>query len=536
MIKAVIIDDDVTTLHGINNSVRWDKVGIQVVGTANNGKEGLEQIRKHKPDIILTDIYMPLMNGIEMLKAVREEGNTSAVIILSGYEDFKYAQSAVKLQVNDYLSKPATLDEIESVLKDTADKVRSRSKSEQEEKELRELLDNHLPLTLRQLYKGLLEPNFCNSAYLHKAKQYLKLDFDKQYFTVIVLEFSINRERIDFKPSDFTVFAYAVNNIVEEFAQKKRGVYVADIQRNFVTLIVSTPSDVMKDYVKPRVKQTASQLYEAIHTCLKIPAWVAVGSVAESLSGIPKSYRDATNLLAERENMSDVPIITAEDLQDLPQHMPRRPVNIYQAIVDAVVSGQREVLETCIAELIERLRDQPAAPSISVLRKYAIELTGILSLSLHDNGLQMEDIHTGFNVYKELEKLYSVSDFASWLREVLLPVCDIMNKRSSQKHKKTIDFILRYVQEHYAEDITLDVLADKVFLTRNYLSQIFKQETGENYNSYVTRVRMDKAKEYMLTGNYKLYEISRMVGYKNNAYFSQLFKKYVGVYPSEFNG
>lgn len=535
MIKAVIIDDDITTLEGITDSVRWNELGVRVAGTAKNGKEGLEQIRAHQPDIILTDIYMPVMDGIQMLKAVREEGNSAEVVILSGYEDFKYAQSAVKLQVNDYLSKPATLDEIEAVLKETADKVRSRTESAMEDLKLRELLEDNLPLTRKQVFKGLLEPGFCETAFFRKVKDYLKLDLNRQYFTVIAIEFSINRDRADYKPSDFSLFVFAVNNIAEEFASSKKGVYVADLQRNFVTMLVSTPAEVKKEYVSARVKHTARELVETIRGCLKVPAWATLGSVAETTAGIPKSYQEAVNLLAQREHAGDLTLICQEDMAKLPKHAPRCPIKNYQAITDAVVSGNFDTLESRVEELILALHEESAAPGSGVLRKYAIDLMGILALALHDQGLQMEDIHSGFNMYKELDKLYSISDFASWLRELLMPVCEIMQRRGSQKHRKTIDFILKYVKEHYAEDITLDVLAEKVYLTRNYLSQIFKQETGENYNSFVTRVRMEKAKELMLSGNYKLYEISQMVGYKNNAYFSQLFKKYIGVYPSEFN-
>ncbi len=534
MIKAVIIDDDMTTIHGLTRSVRWNDYGIEVAGTAKNGREGLEQVRAHRPEIILTDIYMPVMDGIEMLKALREEGNRAEVIILSGYEDFKYAQSAVKLQVNDYLSKPATLDEIERVLQEVADKIRKKMHSEREEKELRELLERNLSTTKKQMLKGLLEPGFCQTAFFDKVSDYLKMDLSRQYFTVLLIEFFINRERNSYRPRDLSLFAYAVKNIVDELSQYKKGVYVADIQRNLITVIVSTPAQVKRENVKRQVTQMAAEFLENIQKYLKLQVWASVGLAADHVSGIPKSYASAIDLLAQREKMSDKQLITEEDIKDISKTTVRRPMESYQAIVDAVMMGQEDLVEERIAELTKNLH-KGAIPSISVLREFSIDIVAVLALALHDHGLQVEDIHAGFNMYKELELLYSVDDFAAWLRDLLLPVCEVMNRRGSQKHRKTIEFIMRYVQEHYSEDITLDVLAEKVYLTRNYLSQIFKQATGENYNSYLTRVRMEKAKELMLSGNYKVFEISQMVGYKNNAYFSQLFKKHTGLNPSEIN-
>lgn len=535
MIKAVIIDDDITTLHGITRTVRWNQLGIEVAGTAKNGKEGLEQIRTHRPEIILTDIFMPVMNGIEMLKSLREEGNKAEVIILSGYEDFKYAQSAVKLQVNDYLSKPATLNEIETVLKEAAAKIEKREHTEREDKELRELLEYNLPTTKWQMFKGLLEPGFSHTAFFQKVSDYLKIDFTNQHFTVLLIEFFVNRERNSYRASEMSLFAYAVKNIVDELSQSKKGVYVADIQRNIITLIVATPSHVRKELVKQQVKQTALEFLENIQIYLKLQVWASIGHFVDHVGDIPKSYADALDLLAEREKMPDKQLISEEDRKDIAKSAAsRRPVQSFQSIVDAVILGQEDLVEERIGELSKALYKE-ANLSISAIKEFAIDIVGILALSLHDHGLQIEDIHTGFNMFKELDRLYSLQDFTAWLRDLLLPVCEVMNRRSSQKHRKTIDFIMRYVQKHYAEDITLDVLAEKVYLTRNYLSQIFKQETGENFNNYMTRIRMDKAKELMLTGNYKIFEISQMVGYKNNAYFSQLFKKHTGLNPSEFN-
>ncbi|WP_239625727.1 response regulator [Paenibacillus sp. H1-7] len=533
MIKAVIIDDDMTTIQGLTRSVKWDGYGIQVAATARNGKEGLEQIRVHRPDIILTDIFMPVMDGISMLQAVREDGNMAEVIILSGYEDFKCAQSAVKLNVNDYLSKPASLDDIERVLQETVSKIRKREAAEKEDKELRELLETNLQITKKQIVKGLLEPEFYHTPVFRKVSDYLKIDLSGNYFTVLLIEFFIKRER-SFKPSDLSLFAYAVNNIVNELTQDKQGVYVADIQRNVITVIIATPSRVKKERVMVLVKQMAEEMLAHIDQYLKLQVGAAIGPVTDHIADIPKSYSAAFDLLAERNNMPGRQLISAEDLMGLPKPAARRPMINYQALADAVMAGQSELAEEKIIELGESLHGG-TAPSVSVLREFAIDIVGILALALHDHGLQFEDIHAGSNMYKELEQLYSVSDFTGWLRDLLLPICETMNRRGSQKHRKTIDFIMRYVQQHYADDITLDVLAEKVYLTRNYLSQIFKQETGENYNSYLTRIRMEKAKELMLGGNYKIFEISGMVGYKNHAYFSQLFKKYSGLNPSEFN-
>jgi two-component system response regulator YesN len=282
------------------------------------------------------------------------------------------------------------------------------------------------------------------------------------------------------------------------------------------------------------VKNVAKELIENINKCLKLQVWASVGSMVPSVQDLHVSYLEALNLLSESDKSMDQRVITADRAVDKIRTKARRPIECFMAIADAAMLGRQELVGDKIHELLLGARSIPDV-GIGTLRDWAIDFVGVLAVAMYDQGLRVEEAKADFNVYKELESIYSADDLAAWVSGVALPVCRFMENRGSQKHKKTIDFIIRFLHEHYAEDITLDMIAEKVYLTRNYLSQIFKQATGENYNNYLTRIRMEKAKELMMTGNYKLYEISEMVGYKNNAYFSQLFKKYTGHNPSEFN-
>jgi len=532
-IRAVIVDDDMTTLYGLQRSVPWGEFGIELVGVAMNGQEGLDLIELHRPDLILTDVHMPVMNGIQMLEAMRARGHTAVAVILSGYEDFKVAQAALKLQVFNYMSKPATLAEIGEVLRGAVEQIRSRRSSEQEERELRELLDIHLPETRKQLFKGLLEPGFCETAFFKKVSRRLKLDFARQYFAVVMLEYAVTRERTDYKTSDLPKFTYGVKNIVEEMNRTRPGVQLADMQARVIVLLVSVPAEVRKEFVLSRVKQTARDYADNIRSFLKLQVWAAVGKPVDSVQQIPVSYREAGLLLADKDAMGDAWLLSEDELQGRGNRAMRRPLDHYQKIVEAVVQGQVEWIPERIRELTELLLEQ-GAPGISTLRDMAIDLMGMLAISLYESGVQMETIHPGLYVYKDIERMTSLRDFEAWLTEMTVPVAEVMSNRGTHKHRKTVDFIKRYVQQHYAEDLTLDVIADKVYLTRNYLSQIFKQVTGDNYNQYLTQVRMEKAKELMTSGKYKLYEVALLVGYKNNAYFSQQFKRYWGCNPSEF--
>ncbi|WP_213514181.1 response regulator [Paenibacillus montaniterrae] len=533
MIKAIIIDDDMTTIDGLSNAVPWQRYNIELCATASNGQEGLALIEQHHPQLILTDIYMPVMDGIEMLKRVRAAGNDAEVIILSGYEDFKYAQSAVKLRVADYLSKPATIMEIEEVLRAVTERIAASRQGAQEGEELRELLELHRPVTRKLLQQGLLEANFTRTPFFEKACKQLQLSFDNQAFTIVLLEYGIPRSRHDVKRSDLYIYTYALSNLIEELSQDSREVLLANIEQHTIALIVRMPKHLREETIKQRVKYVAGQYTEKIKMYLKLEVWAAIGKTVYSVHELAAAFSAALDLLSKREYVHQQWLM--EDQAEASQHAQELPrlTESYQQLIRHLLDGQQEMVEHGIGSISASLQ-QYEGLTVHMLKNAIVELIGMLTVALYDEGILFEDLQLRQQWHKEIDRIHHLNDYIDYMSELMLQACQVLANRGSHKHQRTVDFMKRYVQEHYSEDFTLDDIADKVFLTRNYLSQLFKQVTGENYNSYITRIRMEKAKEMMLSGKYKLYEISQMVGYKNNAYFSQQFKKYTGKSPSEF--
>lgn len=534
MIKAVIIDDDMTTLQGLSQAVPWDRYQIEICGTGMNGLEGLELIEKYKPQLILTDIYMPVMDGIEMLKQMRAAGNEAEVIILSGYEDFKFAQSAVKLRVADYLSKPATISEIEEVLQEVTQRIYEHMKEAQEEHELRELLDLHRPNTRKLVLKGVLESHFTRTPFFEKACKQLQLRFEHQAFAVVLMEYAVPRNRRSNRLYDTPIYTYALSNLIEEMSMTNREVVLADSQQQVLALLVMLPKHLREETIKQRVRYVIGQVVDNVKKYLKLEVWVAIGKVATNVHEIAASHSSALKLLANRDVIHESLMISEDDLERMQKtvELPRL-MDSYQELIRYVMDGQADLADKQIDRIGDTLR-QVEVLNIQLLQSSIIELIGMLTVSLYDEGILYEDLKLNNHWVRELERIYHLDDYIAYITELMKQACDAVSGRGNHKHQRTVDFMKRYVQEHYSEEITLDDIAEKVFLTRNYLSQIFKQVTGENYNSYITRIRMEKAKEMMLSGKYKLYEIAQLVGYKNNAYFSQQFKKYTGKSPSEY--
>ncbi|MNI35682.1 HTH-type transcriptional regulator YesS [compost metagenome] len=372
------------------------------------------------------------------------------------------------------------------------------------------------------------------SLYMSKMTDYLQIDLANCYFTVIVIQILKGGEGSQFNQNEWPMITDDINKTVDEIVGSMKGVYVADVQLRMVTLIVTLPISEKQEQLEKKAMMVAEKTVERIQNIQKFNVWAAIGSSVEAATLIHLSYKEALNLINERFHLTDKKIITRGSVSSKQRVLPQRTIESYHSMVEAAMQGQSEMLEQKLQQFLAELTIR-SDMNMAMLREFAIDFIGVLVVALHDQGLRIDDVNANYNPYIELERIGSKDDLAFLVEEILLSVCQLMVKRVPVKHKKTIDFIIRFVHDHYAEDITLDIIADKVYLTRNYLSQIFKQATGENYNNYLTKVRMEKAKELMLSGNYKLYEISYKVGYKNNAYFSQLFKKHTGSNPSEFN-
>lgn len=535
MLKAVLVDDEQTTLNGLANNVNWTALGIELAGTALNGEEGLASVLAHRPDIIVTDVYMPVMDGLDMLKQLRLRGVHAEVLILSGYEDFQYVKTALKLQVRDYMCKPATIDEIESVLKETAEAVHRKR-----------LLDANLPLIKRDFFRSLLQPGYRPSVHAPDMLAHLSVPGDGHGYAPLVLEYHPSHtESVEpaepAEPGESSRRLEEVRilgGLVEQFCQQHSGLYNVDIHYRLLTFIHAFPCPDGAPAADPAggaTKALADRLLRAVKQRLNVKMWGVVGVPVRRLEHLHDSYREAMNTLSDREQVAEFGIVCAGERRDRPPHPACRPMELYLSVAELASLGQRELLNGKLAELTAVLRNM-RGPAIGACRDYAAEFAGTLAVTMFNQGLPLEQFHDeGHKRYRDTQHIYNADDLCRWIAELAALVCNWASARAPQKHKKTVDYIIRFVNEHYAEDITLDTLSGKLYLTRNYLSHIFKQATGENYNSYLTRVRMEKAKQLIASGRYRLYEISEMVGYKNNAYFSQLFKKHTGSTPSEFN-
>lgn len=522
MWKIAIIDDDFQVLRGLRNAIPWQDLDAEWVGEAIDGESGLKLIADAQPDIVLTDIYMPVMNGIEMIEKLKEADFSGRFVILSGYQDFEYARTAIRLGVEDYLTKPVTLEEIRHVLSATIEKL---EKSYLNRLELDQL--KTVGLTEQQPLEEWIASLLNGKAGPPELPRPLK-DWDNRWHMAMVIEV-LRTERIQgISIADWNLFKFAVENIILEISVKHNiSFYFIWLFGNYSALLLQESPGSLE--IREQAIDLGQRITNSLKTYINLDVRYGIGRVKEGWQDIPDSVNDAMlELFAEhsrrtsslRESSDDYGGNNHADLNDI---YPKLAAALENANDDEAVS----LLRCYLTANSSSADEQPV-----YFQMRAAEVWAMLHHAMLKTGMSNE--HEELLDLRELSAMTDPEKIGQWLRSQIQSCRSRIGPAIHEKYRKAVQFMIEYIHANYAEDITLEQLASRLYISKNYLNQLFKKVTGETFTNYVIRVRLEKAKALLLEGNYMVYEISEMVGYQNVPYFTTLFKRYCGVTPSVF--
>ncbi|WNR42834.1 response regulator transcription factor [Paenibacillus roseipurpureus] len=537
MWNIVIVDDDRSVLQGMKRMIPWEEFNARLVGEAMDGSEGLRIIQECSPDIVITDIYMPVMNGLDMIQQLRSTDFAGKIVILSGYSDFEYARQALRLGVDDYLSKPVTLNTLRELLGKLLGQLEQELTKKEEEEEIKVRLQKYEPYVRHERMRTLLIGLYSlqDKSFVEWAEEFQ--DGQSAHYVTMVMEMVRTDRMVGWTARDYLLLRFAVGNIAAELAAEEGlKIYFAELQHLQMAVLLHVDPGLPRKRAMETCRKLAERIHEAVTTYLRIELQIGLGSVKEEWKTIATGTQEAQIALLDKISNSE---------QGLPVFQYRPPVAgsedeggvrlrslaWYQKLTEAVRQLDPAYGEAAIAEL----GDQLEGVSIAGLQRMGSELWTIWGYALYETGMNLNDMYAAGEIEKELKILLRPSQWKDWVLHKLLAICERFGRTDNVKHKKSVDFIVAYVHEHYAEEIRLQELAEKLYISRNYLSNIFRNATGETFNDYVTRVRIEKAKKLILQGNLMVYEIAEAVGYKNVSYFTTLFKKQTGRSPSEFS-
>lgn len=522
MFKLLLVDDKKDIVDGITAAVDWNKKDVLVRGFYN-GKDALEQIIKDPPDMVITDINMPYMSGLELVKAAAEIDPSIRFIVLTGYDEFSYAREALHLGVVEYLSKPVRIEVIEELVIKEQARLREELKRQRELADIRVKFNQSLPYIKSRWFQGFISAGkVIGAAELAELFEEMEIDLETRCFNVVVIE----QDHLD--DSDQKLLLYAIGNIAKELIGKFGRCEVFQYPDNRLVLLINYNPDVNMIVNHYELYSRLVEVKDSFQEYFGATISAGIGECYEEISGIFQSFEEAKEALAHKLYFGNNSIISIQDLTKGKAHnQVAYPKEKEELIIRLIKQANFPLVEQEAEAYFEILQQMKSALPTNIREKMISFLIRIRSECLAENDLnfieQLDDIR----------KLKTLVDVKEWFLSYFKYLCDKQDPENVGIRSEILK-VKEYIDQHYQETITLKKMADYIFISQSYLSFTFKEILKVNFNEYLTKVRIEQAKQLLDTKRYRIYEVCEMVGYSDKKHFSELFKKHTGVLPKDW--
>lgn len=539
MIKLLIVDDKPFTREGLRECFDWGKYGIEIVGEADDGKTALAEIEKNRPDIVLTDVRMPEMDGLQMSSVIREKYGDMKIIVMSAYSEFEYVKSSIRLDAADYILKPVNLKKLEEVVSKVVRSIgEEREKSGQFSRISTKLLQS-LPVLREKFLRTLVSDGVKSREEIDGRIAFLELDMprDDRYRVVLLSVDDKAAVLENASETDRQLISYGVANIVNELINSMlKGIVFENRTGEYACILhYSARSEGEIKANEEKESLLIGRIKESIADCLSISVTVGIGGAADGLSGIPDSYAQACESASQRLFLGKSRIIrSGPQKRDPAQSAPfnfsyaRKVTDLMLMDTDGTRLGA--AVDGFFAEL-ERHRRADMRFCLNIC--YQLILMAFRQLSesdirVYDRSFDEEKIR------EDLFRLETLGEMKEFIKKFFIKINSDVSKKRLSKSQRKVEKIKSIVQNRFTENINVAEIAEEVSLSVPYLCMVFKQETGETINDYITRLRVRKAKELLKNPDIKLCDICNEIGYSDPGYFSKIFRRSTNLSPSEY--
>lgn len=527
MLKVFLVEDESTIRETLRDTVPWESCGYMFVGEASDGEVALPLIAKTRPDVLITDIKMPFMDGLALSAMVRDEFPEIKIVIISGYDDFEYAKKAIELGVSEYILKPITKINLVKVLDDLRVKIEDERSRE---------IDNNRRAMDSQEYEL-----FAHRSFMERIVSG-KISVQKIYEEAAKLD-------IDIRASSYSLAFFTIpsseTSDEDEALREEILAYILKYPEYLLIRWSTTSYLVLIKGEADKVDQAIKSLVaEVNNTCSKEASsnnwYIAVGTPVERLSALPECFKETSTYWALRYINADCHVLNVKTAGDL----------LSNGAVTDLSQVDLGMLKPEI--LLNVMRDASIEEIPSFVNEYLLSLGGVISsqafchyLMLNCRflatdyivslGIEQSALLNEISCLDMTEGTVTVQNLKAYLTDVLLQTAKIRANQSSHQYIDILKRASSYIDAHYTdENLSLNMVAGAVGVSSNYLSAMFSQEKKITFVEYVTYKRMERAKKLLRTTELKSGEVAYEVGFKDPHYFSSLFKKTQGMTPREY--
>lgn len=536
MIRVVIADDEEKVCQLICSLVDWKSEDMEIVGIAHNGIEALESIKNLQPDLMVTDIRMPGIDGLELISRGKQIKSDIDFIIVSGYSHFEYARSAIKYGVSDYLLKPIKKADLLDTLHKIREKYRQRTEQLSSEEQMKIRLQNDIDklrsgfFAERLLHKGLNDENF----EINKCNEDYHFNFQSGIFQVFIVKLDCEYEDLyDKNNSSIRIFEDKVAQILRSFLKQECYDMEICFQGSRVYCVLNYAESNRK-IVRKQLKACMDDLIVRKSIFGNVEFTIGIGAAVGDISQLKTSLKNAEWAYEQRLIEGCGKLIEGVLIQESSLDKDALLADLTKSMESAIeVLDTRKVLEA-IDLLKNKVLNKPNITGGELLR-LSKDVCSIYLMLLRNQKFNMENGEAFFETFSShADLISSASQLFEYLSESIGESLNAVIEDKKQADMKPIRMAKQYIQQNYMNPISLKEVSSFVGFNDSYFSALFKKESGENFLEYLSEVRMNKAKELLKETNLSIADICEKVGYVDLKHFAKSFKKYTGLKPNEF--
>lgn len=521
MFKILLVDDERGISEGLQFILQSAGEEWEIAGIAEDGQEGFEMAMEKHPDIIISDVRMPIMDGLAMIEKLQDAGSSAKCILLSGYSDFEYARQGIRLGVKFYICKPVEEEELFEVMENICREITA------ERSEKRQLMNLK-----------------------HQVADFEKSKKEMQLFRVLTGEKKEEAEGILTEygiPVDASAYLVALwecngrdfsfRQYFEELEEEARIRLCGYVCMKIVRISDIRAAVIVTECDSLREEQFADQLSyvkEKMEEKYDIPVSIGVGSIEDSYKKIAASFENAGIALNNKVIQGIGSIICYSQMARGACSRVMLTEEEITELESALNEGDDAACKRVVRKMFKKIRQQEGVTLYDLqMQSMNLILAGMRTMPFMQ--FQLNE-YVGRNILslESISRFHTIEQLENWMTNIMAGIMEIRRSQDDNRRQDVIGQIKDYIKAHYTKEISLNELAGKFFLNPYYLSQMFKKKTGMTYQSYVTSLRVERAKQLFREKDYKVYEVCELVGYSDTAYFSKVFERAEGCRPSEY--
>ena len=531
-IKVFLVEDEMVIRNGIVKSINWEKEGYRLVGEASDGELAYPMILKEKPDILLTDIKMPFMDGLELSRLVKQELPDTKILIFSGYDEFEYAKEAIRIGVTEYLLKPVPSEQLLEVMR----RISKQIEQDREEREIlrqyQEDMKENVERERQNFFSHVIRGEVSIGEAVKNGKKY-GMDLSAGFYSIILFKI--------FSTPEENIVSEHIWKICEKIETKVDEIpYAYYFQRGIDGWVFLLTAE-SKEQMEERQKNLCDCLAEIMKNERKVEYFGGIGKPVERIRNLGQSFRDAERIFAERFTRQSNQFLSGFEKMDVYkddefQIKDLGDVGKSREMIEKFLNnGTKEELEEFMDTYFIRMKEDKLQSTL--MRQYIIMDIYIVIMSFcekidavnHDYQQETEKLKS------TIQNMNSVSEIRAYITYMLNQAIELRDSISKKRYADIIKAAEKMISEHYmSEEISLNSVADSVGMSPSYFSSVFSKESGKTFVEFLTETRMEKAKELLMCSTLKTSEIGYEVGYKDPHYFSYIFKKTQGCSPKDY--